>query len=104
MVARVLRPLRHAVKTARSAEEALDRLAAEPFDLVISDLGMGSGLSGWDLAARVREQWPNVRFVLATGWGAAIDPLEARARGVEEVLAKPYHPDELHRLVRLSAA
>ena len=36
-----------------------------------------------------------MRFLLATGWGAAIDPAEARARGVEAVLAKPYHPLEL---------
>ena len=40
-----------------------------------------------------------MRFLLATGWGAAIDPAEARARGVEAVLAKPYHPhDLLHAL------
>jgi hypothetical protein len=28
--------------------------------------------------------------VLATGWGAAIDPAEARTRGVVAVLSKPY--------------
>jgi len=36
-----------------------------------------------------------VRFLLATGWGAAMDPAEARTRGVEAVLSKPYHPVEL---------
>jgi CheY-like chemotaxis protein len=43
----------------------------------------------------VKRRWPKVRFLLATGWGAAIDPAEARARGVEAVLAKPYHPADL---------
>jgi CheY-like chemotaxis protein len=33
--------------------------------------------------------------VLATGWGAQIDPVEARAKGIDAVLAKPYRPDEL---------
>jgi CheY-like chemotaxis protein/anti-sigma regulatory factor (Ser/Thr protein kinase) len=95
MVTRILRPLRHAVVTATSAEEALEHLAAEPFDLVLSDLGLGTGMSGWDLVARVVEQWPSVRLILATGWGAAIDPAEARARGVAAVLSKPYHPTDL---------
>jgi ActR/RegA family two-component response regulator len=38
-----------------------------------------------------------VRFLLATGWGAAIDPVEARSKGVESVLAKPYVAIDLLR-------
>jgi CheY-like chemotaxis protein len=103
MVARILRPQRHSVRTATSAEEALELLAAEEFDLVVSNLGLGPGMSGWDLAAHVQATWPRVRFILATGWGAAIDAEEARARGVDEVLAKPYHPEELQRAVAKAA-
>jgi diguanylate cyclase (GGDEF)-like protein/PAS domain S-box-containing protein len=96
-VARMLRPTGHLVRTAGSGEEALERLAQEPFDVVVSDLGMGSGMNGWDLAAAVRSQWPAVRFLLATGWGAAIDPGEASGRGVEAVLAKPYRLQDLQQ-------
>jgi PAS domain S-box-containing protein len=92
---RMLKPSGHVVTTAASGEEALDRLAEQPFDVVVSDMGMGSGMNGWELADVVRLRWPSVRFILATGWGAAIDPSEARAKGVESVLAKPYHPAEL---------
>ena len=35
--------------------------------------------------------------MLATGWGAAIDSDEARAKGVEAVLAKPYLSADLLR-------
>jgi hypothetical protein len=46
-----------------------------------------------------------VRFLLATGWGAAIDPGEARAKGVEAVLNKPYQlVDLLQALVRTDTA
>ena len=99
MVVRILRPFRHSVTTASSGEEALARLATEQFDLVLSDLGLGSGMSGWDLAARVGERWPEVRFILATGWGASIDADEARSKGISAVLAKPYHPDELQAAI-----
>ena len=54
-VVRLLRPIGHLVTTASSGEEALEQLAAQPFDVVLSDVGMGAGMSGWDLAERVRD-------------------------------------------------
>jgi diguanylate cyclase (GGDEF)-like protein/PAS domain S-box-containing protein len=102
---RMLRPSGHAVVAAGSGEEALEKLAQQTFDVIVSDMGMGAGMNGWELADVVKHRWPGTRFLLATGWGAAIDPLEARARGVESVLAKPYHRVELlQALARLGAA
>ncbi len=98
MVALMLAPDGHAVAVATSGEEALERLAAEPFDLVISDIGMGAGMNGWELAEQVRHQYPGVRFALATGWGAQIDPAEVQALGICAVLAKPYSLKEMRRL------
>jgi CheY-like chemotaxis protein len=94
-VVRMLRPGGHTISTADSAEAALEQLAANTFDVVVSDIGMGPGMNSWELAAEVRQRWPAVRFVLATGWGAAIDPAEARSKGVQAVLAKRYLPAEL---------
>jgi|SRR5579859_6069254 len=94
-VVRMLRPAGHTVSVAPSAEEPLDQLAADTFDVVVSDMGMGAGMNGWDLADEVKRRFPEVRFVLATGWGAAIDLDEARTRGVQAVLSKPYLPVEL---------
>jgi CheY-like chemotaxis protein len=94
-VVRMLKPAGHVVSVAASGEEALDRLAEQTFDVVVSDMGMGAGMNGWELADAVKGRWPGIRFLLATGWGAAIGPDEAQARGVEAVLAKPYHPTEL---------
>jgi CheY-like chemotaxis protein len=94
-VVRMLKPSGHVVSVAGSGEEALEKLAEQTFDVVVSDMGMGSGMNGWDLADAIKQRWPDVRFMLATGWGAAIDPGQARAAGVEAVLSKPYHPQEL---------
>jgi CheY-like chemotaxis protein len=54
-------------------------------------------MNGWDLAAAVKQRWPKVRFLLATGWGAAIDQVDAREKGVAAVLAKPYRPVDLQQ-------
>jgi CheY-like chemotaxis protein/nitrogen-specific signal transduction histidine kinase len=99
MAAKMLSAQGHTVELATSGEEALERLAREPFDLVLSDLGLGSGMNGWELAAQVRAHYPGVRFCLATGWGTQIDAAEAAGRGVEAVVAKPYRLTDLQRVV-----
>jgi PAS domain S-box-containing protein len=89
----------HRVEVVQSGESAVACLEQGEFDLVVSDIGMGAGMNGWELAAIVRKRWPKVRFILATGWGAAIDPAEARQRGVEAVIAKPYRLADLHKAI-----
>jgi PAS domain S-box-containing protein len=88
----------HQVVVASTGEQALDILNEQRFELVISDLGLGGGKNGWDLAQEVRDQWPATRFVLVTGWGAAIDAKAATTRGVHEVIAKPYRIDTLRHV------
>ncbi|HEY7065181.1 MAG TPA: ATP-binding protein [Chloroflexota bacterium] len=99
MAARMLAVDGHTAVVATSGEEALRRLCAEPFDLVISDVGMGEGMNGWELARHIRAEFPGVRFALATGWGPQIDPEQARARGVGAVIGKPYRLQDLRYLV-----
>jgi hypothetical protein len=41
----------------------------------------------------VNRRWHSLRW--ATGWGAAFDPGDADAKGVEAVLAKPYQLSDL---------
>ena len=88
MVAMMLGPHGHAVTIAMSGEEALGHLADTdaPFDLILSDLGLGAGMNGWDLLERVRGGASDARFILSTGWGAQIDPAEVVARGGERLL------------------
>lgn len=97
MVAMLLAPHGHNITIATSGEEALARLADAdtPFDLILSDLGLGDGMNGWDLLDRVRERAPDTRFILSTGWGAQIDPADVIARGGEGLLAKPYRISDL---------
>jgi PAS domain S-box-containing protein len=98
MASLVLTQRGHHVVVADSGDAGLKHLQEGRFDLVISDLGLGAGKNGWDLAQAVRGHWPNTKFVLVTGWGAGIDPQEARARGVDEVIAKPYRIADLRQI------
>src|SRR5690349_127933 len=82
LIALMLSPLGYAVDTAFDGESAVGRLESNVYDLVITDVGMGNGMNGWELAAVVRQRFPQIRVFLATGWGAHIDPQDAHRRGV----------------------
>lgn len=99
MAAVMLRRTADAVLTARSGEEALAVLEREPCDLVISDIGMGDGMNGWELAERIRGSWPRTAVALVTGWGGNVTADAVASHGLVGVLAKPYRIAELVRLV-----
>jgi CheY-like chemotaxis protein len=89
MLAAMLEHDGHTVAAATSGAAALERLAAEPFDVLLADVSMPH-MSGWELARAVRARHPATVIVLATGWGAGIGLEQARAEGVSAVVAKPY--------------
>jgi CheY-like chemotaxis protein len=99
LAAGMLRRDGHHAAEAGSGQAALDRLRSEAFDLVISDLSMGEGLNGWELADAVAQLVPGLPVVLATGWGAGIDDAEARGRGIHAVLAKPFRIADLRKVI-----
>lgn len=89
----------HTVEVVTSAEAALECLEREPFDVLLSDVGLGAGMNGWELAERVRADHPDLPIVLATGWGAALDHAAIDQLGVRAVLAKPFRLRELRNAV-----
>jgi CheY-like chemotaxis protein len=89
----------HSVAIASSGEEALEQLRGGQFDVLVTDLGLGTGMNGWELIERVRGTWSDLPIVLTTGWAGEIDPDEAKHRGVSAVVAKPYRIDGLVRTV-----
>jgi len=78
------------VEAAGSAEEALEKMAAQPFNLIISDLRM-PGIDGLELLEQVKEQNPDTRLILMTAYGS--DEVEAEARRLEiyQYITKPFH-------------
>ncbi len=85
----------HSVDRAADGMEALALFQPGVYDVVCSDLGM-PGMNGWELIAQLRARDPAVVTMLLSGWGAQIDPAEARERGADFVVAKPIDFEELH--------
>ncbi len=86
------------VEVAHDGERALERIGAEPPELVVLDVGL-PGISGFEVLARLRavSQLP---VVMLTARGEASDRIAGLMGGADDYLAKPFNPLELAARVR----
>ena len=90
------------VTTVTSGEEALDVLAREPFDFLLTDLKM-PGMGGWELLDAIarRPALSTLRLLVMSGEPNERERLaESRfAERIEAFLGKPFRPNELLRIL-----
>jgi CheY-like chemotaxis protein len=85
----LLEQLGHAPTAAADGPDALERLAGEPFDLAIIDIGL-PGMDGYELARQVRATLGSSAYLVAlTGYGQPEDRARARAAGFDDHVTKP---------------
>ncbi len=87
------------VETAESGEEALAKVRAGLFHVVITDLSM-KGMSGLDLLREIRRLDPESAVLMITAYGSQRIAVEAMKAGAEDYLPKPFDNDELRIKVR----
>jgi len=86
-----------------NAEDALILLGAGQVpDVLVTDVDLGPGLSGLDLAAIARERHPDLELVFISGMPLPDDAVP-RARH-ERFLQKPFAPAALADAIRSAAA
>lgn len=78
----------HRVRVAGTVKEALAAAAAEPFQLLISDLGLPDG-TGFDLMREMRQRVRPIPGIALTGYGMESDVAASREAGFSEHLTKP---------------
>jgi DNA-binding response OmpR family regulator len=93
----------YSVRTAPSAERALQILESATFDLIITDLKM-TGMTGIDLAKEVLQRTPNLPIVILTGFGDMDSVVNALRLGVADYLKKPFSIDEVTSVVEREIA
>ncbi len=91
------------VRTAHDDVSAYAVLEAEArsFRILIADINLGVGTTGFDVARRARQLNPNLQVVYITGHAAHLDRF-----GVPDAVMfpKPFYPDELANCVVLMLA
>jgi len=85
-------------QTVESAEEALRMLAREKFFMIVTDAHL-TGMSGYDLLARLRSSYPEVPVLMITAYATPKLAVEAIKAGAIDYLSKPFEPEELFHAV-----
>jgi signal transduction histidine kinase/CheY-like chemotaxis protein len=83
------------VTSAPNAEQALPILEAERFDMLLSDIALGAGMRGTELAARAQEAHPKLAILLMSGFSAELLDADRESPASWELLRKPFNRSQL---------
>jgi two-component system response regulator HydG len=99
--AAALRGAGYAVTEAEDGGAALQRIAGEGFDVVLTDVRTG-GVDGMEVLRATLEAAPTTPVIVMTGFGTIESAVEAIRRGAYDYLPRPFQEDEL--LLRVGKA
>lgn len=95
-----LATLRCEVTIAANGEQAL--LALTPgasFDLLLTDIALGPGIRGTEVAAQAQRRFPKLAILLMSGFSAELLDADRDSPPTWELLRKPYTRSELARAI-----
>ncbi len=89
------------VTVALDGETALEIFQKSPdsFDLVVTDQSM-PGITGMEIASRMKEINPKLPIVLCTGYSEMATPENISQAGIDELIPKPYRQNDLSKVIR----
>ncbi|RLK50148.1 PAS domain S-box-containing protein/diguanylate cyclase (GGDEF)-like protein [Alkalispirillum mobile] len=97
---RVLTPEGYRILIAGSGEQALEVLALEQVEVLITDQRM-PGMSGTELLSRVRRLYPDTLRIVLSGYAELESLTDAINQGaIYKYLTKPWEDDDLRALLR----
>ena len=92
--------MRCMVTTAVSGEQALLALGTDAtFDLLLTDIALGAGIRGTDLAAQAQKRFPTMAVLLMSGFSSELLDADRESPPSWELLRKPYTREELARAI-----
>ncbi len=94
------------VDQAVTKDEALERIGAHPYELILLDLKI-PGVKGLELLKVIRDNNPQAKVIMITGYASIETAVEATRMGAIDYLPKPFTPDEIRnatdKALRLAA-
>ncbi len=95
----ILRKEGHQVSTAANGLEALEKVKAQEFDVILTDLKMEK-MDGIQLLESVKQMAPHTEIVMVTGYATVSSAVDALKKGAAHYLSKPIKLEELRATVR----
>jgi DNA-binding NtrC family response regulator len=82
------------VEQAGTGEQALERLSAFAFDILVTDLRL-PGIDGREVIEAALGRYPEIIPIVITGYGTVKDAVQAIKRGAADFITKPFQFDAL---------
>jgi DNA-binding response OmpR family regulator len=82
------------VDQAVTKDDALEKIQARPYKLVLLDLRI-PGVRGLELLKALRDRNPETKVIVITGYASIETAVETARLGAIDYLAKPFTPDEI---------
>ncbi len=89
----------YSVDAAESAEQGLDLLEGNVYDVIISDIIL-PGMDGIEMLGRVRELIPDQIFIVVTAYASLDTSVKALRAGAYDYIMKPIIHEEIKQIVR----
>ena len=96
---RILEEEGYEVDIALSGQEAFEKMKANPFDIVITDLKM-PGIDGMEVLKTFRREYSDSIVIMITGFSTVETAVEAMKLGAFDYIPKPFTPDEVTIVVK----
>jgi len=88
----------HEVNVASNGSQGIEMFKKQAFDMVFSDLGM-PGMSGWEVAEKIKTINKQVPVVLVTGWNIELKDQEMKDKNIDMVIHKPFELEQVLKSV-----
>ena len=89
----------HEVEVVSDGSQGIEIFEKKEFDLVFTDLGM-PGMSGWQVAEKVKGINGRVPVILITGWDIKKETAENKDNWVDLIIHKPFEMDQVLNTVQ----
>ena len=89
----------HKVEVVSDGHKGIEMFEKKESDLVFTDLGM-PGLSGWQVAEKIKDINGRVPVILITGWDIRQEESELKDSYVDLIIQKPFEMDQVLNTVQ----
>jgi two-component system CheB/CheR fusion protein len=98
VMSKLLSTYGHKVRTAGSAADALDLAGKEPFDVIVSDIGLPDA-TGYELMRQINSRY-SIKGIAMSGYGLDEDVRKSVEAGFSDHVVKPANIAQLERTIR----
>ncbi|MGD8441131.1 MAG: response regulator [Holophagae bacterium] len=88
----------HVVEAFTDPAEALQRIEAKTFDILVCDIRMGE-IDGLEVMARVLQASPRTKVIMITGYATLELARESLTKGAFDFIAKPFKLAEIRKTI-----